>query len=194
MPSLVKIGFTSGDDASDRIASLYATGVPVPFKLEYACKVKEGFDAPTIEKALHIAFGPHRINPKREFFRIEPDQAIAILKLFQEEETTTEVNRHTPSQTDPESLAAGEQLRKRRPNMNFVEMGVPIGSLLNFTESDATVTVTGPRKVKLGEEEMSISAATQAIAGEDVYTPALYWRFNGKLLRDLYNETYEEIS
>ena len=77
MPGLVKIGYTSQDDANSRIAQLYTTGVPVPFTIEYACKVQ---NAEEVEKALHVAFGPNRINPKREFFRIEPDQAIAILK------------------------------------------------------------------------------------------------------------------
>lgn len=36
MPGLVKIGYTSQDDANSRIAQLYTTGVPVPFTIEYA--------------------------------------------------------------------------------------------------------------------------------------------------------------
>ena len=39
MPGLVKIGYTAQDDANSRIAQLYTTGVPVPFTIEYACKV-----------------------------------------------------------------------------------------------------------------------------------------------------------
>ena len=69
MPGLVKIGYTAQDDANSRIAQLYTTGVPVPFTIEYACKVQ---NAEEVEKALHVAFGPNRINPRREFF---PDRA-----------------------------------------------------------------------------------------------------------------------
>jgi len=73
-----EIGYTTQDDANSRIAQLYTTGVPVPFELKYACKVQ---NAEEVEKALHAAFSPNRINPKREFFSIEPEQAIAILKV-----------------------------------------------------------------------------------------------------------------
>lgn len=62
MPGLVKIGYTTHNDANTRIGQLYTTGVPVPFELEFACKVK---NAEKVEKALHIAFSPYRINPKR---------------------------------------------------------------------------------------------------------------------------------
>lgn len=76
MPGLIKIGRTTQEDANSRIAQLYGTGVPVPFRLEFACKVPNSDE---VETALHIAFAPWRVNPKREFFRMEADQAIAIL-------------------------------------------------------------------------------------------------------------------
>ena len=72
MPGLVKIGRTSHNDANIRIAQLYTTGVPVPFTLEFANRVQ---NAAEVEQAMHTAFGPYRINPKREFFRIDPEQA-----------------------------------------------------------------------------------------------------------------------
>lgn len=86
MPGLVKIGRTDQDDANTRIAQLYTTGVPVPFKLEFACKVPNSEE---VERALHIAFGPSRVNPKREFFTLNADQAIAILRLLHTEDTAT---------------------------------------------------------------------------------------------------------
>jgi hypothetical protein len=65
MPGLIKIGRTDQEDANSRIGQLYTTGVPVPFTIEFACKVPNAED---VERALHIAFAPNRINPKREFF------------------------------------------------------------------------------------------------------------------------------
>lgn len=187
MPNLVKIGWSAGDDASTRIAQLYSTGVPVPFKLEYACRVA---NADEVEQALHIAFGPNRINPKREFFRIEPLQAIAILKLLHTQDATSEVAAQ-PTGVDEQSLAAGEQLQKRRPNLNFEEMGIPVGSELKSTHSEASVTVVGPKRVRLGDEEMSLTAATRQILQLDYSVqPGPHWTFNGKLIRDIYEETY----
>lgn len=191
MPGLVKIGFTSDDDVTNRIAQLYSTGVPVPFQVEFACKVRDGQE---VENALHTAFAPNRINPRREFFSIDPGQVIPILKLLQTEDVTPQVLQ-TPDDIDADSKAAGEQLRKRRPNINFEEMGIPEGSTLNFTQGDARVTVVGPKKVRLGDgEPTSLTAATRQVADTDYdLPPALYWTFNGRLLREIYEETYDPI-
>jgi len=190
MPNLVKIGRTSRGDANIRIAELYSTGVPVPFKLEYACKVDNPDE---VEQALHIASGPHRVNPKREFFRIEPEQAIAILRLLHTEDATGEVSAQ-PTTLDEQSLAAGEELQKRRPNLNFVEMSIPIGSTLHSTHNDATVVVVAPKKVRLGDEELSLTAATRQVLQLDYsVAPASHWTYNGKLINDIYEETYGDI-
>ena len=70
-------------------------------------------------------------------------------------------------------------------------MGIPIGSELKFTESDASVFVMAPKKVKLNGEEMSLTAATRTLLGlEYSVAPGPYWTFNGRSLRDIYNETY----
>jgi hypothetical protein len=183
----VKIGMTTQEDANARIAQLYATGVPVPFELRYACKVANPAE---VEKALHIAFAPHRINPKREFFKIEADQAIAILKLLHTEDATAEV-AHQPTGLDTQSIEAGEKLRARRPNMNFVEMGIPIGAKLQSTHGDPSVVVVSEKKVLLGQEEMSLTAATRKVFGTDYSVqPSPHWTYNGKLLDDIYEETY----
>ena len=64
MPGLVKIGMTTQEDIDKRMKELYTTGVPVPFECQFACKVMKG-DCAKIEKALHMAFAPQRINANR---------------------------------------------------------------------------------------------------------------------------------
>lgn len=129
MPNLVKIGYTLSEDAAVPIAQLYSSGVPFPFKLEFAAKVT---NAEEVERALHRAFAPNRVNPKREFFSIEPDQAISILKLLHTEDVTAEVQQlPTPVQT--QEVNAANEHEARRPNLNFEEMGIPIGSNLGIS-------------------------------------------------------------
>jgi hypothetical protein len=147
--------------------------VPFPFKLEFACKVANPDE---VEEALHRAFGPQRVNPKREFFKIEAEQAIAILKLLHTEDATSEVE---PQSVDPQEEIAAEKYRaSRRPNFNFDEMGIPIGSTLVSTKAGRTVVVSGAKKVRLGDDEMSLSAATKQILelGYNV-APNPYWTF-----------------
>ncbi len=190
MPCLVKIGITGQDaDAGKRIGQLYSTGVPVPFDLEFACRVPNALE---VERALHVAFAPNRINPKRESFQIEPEQAISILRLLHVEDATTELSNQA-SDVDVQSLVAGEQLkRSRRPNLNFVEMNIPPGSVLIFSDDGTTtVTTVDGKKVRLGEEELSLTAVTQRLLNlEYAVQPSPHWIFEGRSLREIYNETY----
>ena len=87
MPGLVKIGRTT-NEIIDRLNGLNTTGVPLPFECSFACEVD---DCKLVEDALHKAFYPNRINRKREFFKIDPDQAIVILRLFTKKDVTPAV-------------------------------------------------------------------------------------------------------
>ena len=190
MPGLVKIGLTTKDDANSRIGQLYTTGVPVPFTLEFACRVE---NAEEVERALHLAFGPDRVNPKREFFEIDPEQAIAILRLLHTEDATNEITRQ-PSDLDEQSEVAAEELRSKRPQLNFEEMGIPVGSVLQSVHSDISVTVVGPKKVRLGDEPMSLTKATSKVLNLDyAVRPTRHWTYLGKPLREIYNETYGAV-
>jgi len=65
MPGILKIGKTTKEDVKLRMKELYSSGVPLPFECVYAAKVK---NIDEVERALHTAFSPDRLNPKREFF------------------------------------------------------------------------------------------------------------------------------
>ncbi len=189
MPGMVKIGYTTQEDANTRIGQLYTTGVPVPFQLEFACKVQNPEE---VERALHVAFAPNRVNPRREFFKIEADQAIAILRLLHVEDATSEVEKQ-PNQLDLQSIAAAEQLKARRPNLNFEEMEIPIGAELHSTHTDAIAVVVSPRKVRFGEEVLSLTAATREVLGLDYsVAPGPYWTYQGRTIREIYEDTYGE--
>jgi hypothetical protein len=190
MPGMVKIGRTSQDDAKTRIDQLYTTGVPVPFNLEFVCKVPNSEE---VEKALHFAFGPHRVNPKREFFTIEAAQAIAILKLLHVQDATVEVENQ-PTILDKSEVEAGIQLSKKKsPKLNFAEMKIPVGSVLSCKSNSETVTVVSDRKVRLNDEEMSLTAATRRVLTLSYnVAPCPYWVYEGLSLSVIYDDTYNQ--
>jgi len=192
MPGLVKIGMTERKGVKSRMRELFSTGVPVPFECNYAGKVS---NPKKVESALHQAFGPYRINPKREFFEIEPDQAIVLLKLICTEDITPQFIKVIDSE-DSVSKDAGTRLaRKKRPRFNFIEMEIPVGSILNFSQGDATCEVVDLRKVSFLGEIMSLTKATRMLLQNDYdVKPSGYWLFNGKRLNDIYNETYPWVS
>jgi len=200
MPGLVKIGYTAqGVDVSQRIAQLYSTEVPFPFELKFACKTDKYKE---VEDALHTAFQDRRPNPRREFFTIEPVQAIAILKLFHVKEATQEVAAEiaVESQKSAEILEAEEsseafkkERSERRPNLEFEDLGIPLGATLTFIgEPAATAIVAEPRKVKLADgTTLSLSAATRMLNGGTYGgKPSAYWLFGDKKLSDIWEDKY----
>jgi hypothetical protein len=187
MPGLVKIGNTQNDDAAVRMQQLYTTGVPFPFDVEFVCRVPNPDE---VERALHTAFAPQRINPKREFFKIEATQAIAILKLLHVTDDTQEFRVPDPNLDQSETLAATEY-RKRRPNLNFEEMGISTGEILTSNVADVTVRVSGSKKVLWDGEEMSLTAATRRVLDLPYsVAPGPFWRFDGRTISEIYEETY----
>jgi len=189
MPGLVKIGKTSRA-ADVRMHELYSTGVPVPFNCLLAVEVE---DMQAVEKALHIAFFPYRINKKREFFKIDGVQARAVLEQMGTKDVTPDVESDNKN-IDTDSLKAGERLsRSRRPNFNFKEMGIPKGAILQAVHSDHTVTVVNEKAVEFEGEVISLTEAAKRSLNVD-YAPATAtcWQYEGKKLRDIYNSTYED--
>ena len=187
MPGLVKIGKTARGSVDVRLSELYSTGVPVPFECEFAGRVA---DESKVEKAFHLAFGPYRLNPKREFFQIEPEQAIALLELMITEDVTPQLQEEAAS-VDTESKSASTKLKSQRPKQNFIQMGLEVGSRLSFTTLDAECFVESESKVKYENEILSLTALTKRLLqSERAVRPSPYWLYNGRKLSEIYDETY----
>ena len=136
MPGLVKIGKTSRTDLQNRMKELYTTGVPIPFECAYACRIKLSHMG-KLETALHNAFEPNRVNKNREFFRIKPEQAMAIMQFVDNiQDATSEVSAEIANDMIQEDIIAIENVRQKRPSINFYEMGLHDGDVLVFVHDD----------------------------------------------------------
>ena len=192
MPGLVKIGMTTQEDIEKRMKELYTTGVPVPFECQFACKVNNK-DCAKIEKALHTAFEPQRINKNREFFKINVEQAKAILELFHHTDVTEEVTEEIQNDLTDDDKAASSKVQTKRPPLNFYEMGLHKGDILVWKDDPSIfVSIISDRKVSYKGEEVSISALSAQIKGYKVkhIQPTPHWLYNDRLLSDIYDETY----
>ena len=159
-PELVKVGRTN--NLEERVRSLSAhSGVPVPFEVYYACTVK---DSVKVERHIHEGFGDHRVNPKREFFRINPERVLAILKLVEEQEIT-------PSRDFVEDADEQQSLNKertRRSNFTFSSVGIPFGSTLHFVRDETiTVKVVDDRNVEFEGKVTSLSQSSLTLLTRD---------------------------
>lgn len=193
MPDLVKIGMTTQLEVEDRMRQLYGTGVPVPFDCAFACQVK---DAAEVERALHFAFGDSRVNPNREFFKLEPERVIAVLKLLKVDEITMEFEKQLEAETEEADKQSATNLKKvRRPRMDFLEIGIPVGATLQFRGRESIAKVLSEKKVEYQGQECSLTAATRKELGlPDDYPlqPSPYWLYQGKTVKEIYDERHTE--
>ena len=78
--------------------------------------------------------------------------------------------------------------------MNFEEMGIPVGAelVMNYNDQQYKSIVKTYRTVAYNEEEYYLSALTALImeAKHPHVHPTPHWSYNGKLLSDIYDETY----
>jgi len=180
MPGLVKIGLTS-DSVESRISQLSGfTGLPLPFECYFAAEVD---DAGRIEGVLQKLFSEYRVNPKREFFRIDPEKAVLAISIGNFREVT-------PGEPDlePEGRVALERVKRRRPDIRLAAIGVNPGATLTFSrDPNVTATVVEDNKVSLNGETLSLSrAALKVLNAMDYKTTAAsgsdYWFFDGESL------------
>lgn len=189
MPGLVKIGISS-NTVEMRKDQLYfgCSGVPLPFECVYACKVK---DYKKAEKALHVVFAPDRINPNREFFKIEIERVIAILELLGPNNAKREIEEELDRDVSSEEIKSREKMKKRAA-FNFERMGIPIGTILSFTkDSSIKIEVVKNNKVKYNGNIMSLTAATRQFIPYVVH-PTPYWIYEDEKLSDIWIKSLEE--
>lgn len=189
MPGLVKIGKTSQLEVKERMKQLYGTGVPVPFDCVFACQVK---DATEVEKALHFAFGNNHTNPNREFFRIEADRVIAVLKLLKVDDITIQFEQQIEADVEAVDKQSAQNIKDtKRPRMNFFELGIPNGSVLVSKDGLMQATVVDEKKVNLNGTVCSLTGATRKLLGLPIdypLQPSPHWTFNGKSVKEIYEE------
>lgn len=77
LPGLTKIGCTRRLNPSIRIKELSSSSLPEPFHAHCFVFSDDCFE---LENNIHKYFDKERVNPDREFFRIEPKEAIDVLR------------------------------------------------------------------------------------------------------------------
>ncbi len=202
MQDLVKIGLVENGDVAtlqarvkNRINALYSgnTSMPVPFKLHYAVAVD---DPSAIEEMLHDTFQHARANPKREFFRINPEQVVAAMNLTGGDEVTiSDAPNDDPdaevTQVDIIALErAQETENQRQSSFQFHKIDIPVGAELTFLNDQSITAVVHNEKNKIRfRENVTTTSAAAKIVHEQQgrysnVSGTLYWEYNGETIYD----------
>ena len=174
MPGYVKIGRTKN---IEKRMKTFNTAAPERYECAIAVDVAPR-SASTLERALHKAFNTDKTSSSREWFEMDPERVVAILREWPGTDVTPSTGT---TKTTPKT--------KKRPPINFAEMGIPVGSTLVYRKTDEKAVVTEDKKVRFRGENMSLTAATRNILG---YTtqPTPHWTYGDKTLLELHRETY----
>ncbi len=180
MPGLVKIGLTT-DTVEARLTTLSShSGVPLPFECYFAAEVK---DCARTEKILHQLFAEARINPKREFFRLDPEKVVLAISIGEFKEITP-----GKAQVEQEEQEALDKAKSRRPRLRLDAIGIKPGDLLSFSRDESIqAIVAADGKVQYEGEMLSpAAAALKALHKLGYQTPtasgSVYWMFQGETL------------
>ncbi|MFW7268636.1 GIY-YIG nuclease family protein [Gluconacetobacter sp. Hr-1-5] len=184
MPGILKIGKTSAD-VSIRMKSLYSTGVPVPFECIHAKRIK---DYHKVEAKIHIAFGDHRINDNREFFRVGSERVIAVLDLLDGEDVTP--SDEATIETVSDQVALNKE-RKRRSRFRFDIVDIKPGSVLHWArDPNITCVVKDNSHVEFEGQIVSLTDAALKVGPRfgmksTSLSGPTYWKFGDKTLDEL---------
>jgi len=79
MPNMFKIGYTKNtpDERARQISN--ATGVALPYKVEWAFHCYDGFG---LEQEVHHKLDSQRVNGNREFFEISLEEAKKVVEIL----------------------------------------------------------------------------------------------------------------
>jgi hypothetical protein len=191
MPGMVKIGKTdSVNSLTARLRDLYNTSVPLPFECHFAAEVD---DADALERKLHNLFGEFRVNPRREFFRLDPERVVIAVSIgpYREIAVTSEAG-------DAEEQKAVESEKQRRARIDLSGLGIEPGAVLTFSRDESiTATVQPNNKVDYRGSTCSLSAAAlNALTSLGYQTKAAsgseYWMYEGETLDERRRRLEEE--
>jgi len=199
-PTLFKIGFTTKNSVEER--GLSASNLPEAFQVirEYECD-----DYEDTEKLFHDTFEPFRYysqldgrGKQTEFFSVVClGNAVAWMdKLKGLTDITEEAEAEAIAEFEEEAnqdIFDKSKIVVRRSVFDFYEMGIPKGASLQFVRDPSIhVKVINNKQVEYDGKPQSFSLVTARLLKlRTKYAhPTPYWTYEGKNLRDIYNETY----
>ncbi len=85
-----------------------------------------------------------------------------MLELMVVENVTPQLQKEADS-VDESTKEDSRKLKSRRPVQNYLEMGIPAGSVLEFTRGSVTCEIVTGHKVRFDGEEYSLTALTKKL-------------------------------
>lgn len=187
----VKIG-KSSRPVDVRCKELDNTAVPLPFE-KYAILKTSKYEQ--VEKLVHKTidrFTDMRIRQNREFFNINPEQALDVLRDIATTLDDAEITVF--KQNNPE-----ERIKPKRPKLKFSMLNIQIGDELTFVPTGLKVKVAADNAIEYEGRIYKLSPFVGTFLPEEqqnesgAYQGAKYFSYKGKILADMRDELEKDI-
>lgn len=183
MPGIVKIGITGMETVEERIKSLDNTSLPKPFRFYFAIETER---AAEIEKFVHKAFDHCRVRANREFFMLDPEEAVAALKVA----GAPEIKMSDSMIDDTGAVLNAPKKAVEGKYTSFKEIGIPVGAELTFVrDSSMKCRVQENGTVEYDGKEYSLSGLALVLMEKLGYNWSAvqgtkFFEFQGKTVFD----------
>ena len=195
----IKIG-KSSRPVNVRSKELDNTAVPLHFDIYATMKTVKYNEAEGLVHGLMDQLTDKRIRKNREFFNLHPEEALKLFRRVASVIDDAEIEilaDKTETKCAETSAREAKPIRHKkskghRPALDFMKMGMQKGDILvRQDDPSITVSVSTPRKVNYNGKEFALSLLTQKLKNSNYYVCAQpYWTYKGRLLKDIYDETY----
>ncbi len=182
LKDMVKIGYANNVEA--RRQQLSTTALPYEYEIYATYETSGNLEDKKLHKLIDTLNPDLRVSRNREFFIMNVNDAYELL------EAIAIISGSQGKLKRTAEAPAEEQHNARKPPVNFMECGIPVGAELVFVDDDTVVcTVASERKVQYRDELTSLSAIAKDIRGYSSAAGPSFFTYNGKLVADIAKET-----
>lgn len=195
----VKIG-KSSRPVDVRSKELDNTAVPLPFEIYATMKTVKYNE---VEKVVHKTIDrltDLRIRQNREFFNIEPQRALDILRDLATTIDDAEILLYENNEPIREKERKMEEKHEeRRARFKFSMCGIKIGEFVTFEPTGLVVKVASDDSVEYEGRIYKLSPFVGTFMPEDkrnksgAYQGAKYFSYNGKILDNIRSEREKKM-
>ncbi len=182
LKDMVKIGYAS--DVEVRRKQLSTTALPYDYEVYATYETSGQLEDKKLHKMIDQLNPDLRVSKNREFFVMTAEEAYELLEAIATISGTKEKLKTTKKSVKEDT----EHIK--RPPVNFVKCGIPLGAELVFTENpEIKVTVVEERKVQYNDEITSLSAVAGSLKNVKSIQGSLFFTYNGKIIAKIAEET-----
>lgn len=192
----IKIGSTRKTVEQRRFELSLPEGVMFPFEVYAYYESANDIDDKTLHDMIDTINPSLRVNKRREFYKMSPQEAYklleAIAKITGTVEKLTLVN-------DEQLGDSTESKQNKKPKFSFASAGIPEGAVLVFTQNkDITAKYIGgtkPKNIEYKGNKYSLSSlAQELLETSHQLQGTLYFEYEGEILNERRNRMEEEGS